>query len=174
MNFQNTRSGSDSEDTSLVPWWSTMLAVAAFVGWQVVTFKIFIPNNPHPRPIAFVLFWSVMVGLFMAFYMLMIGYVNRDARRRGMSPSFWTAIMIFLLASGIGFIVYFLLREPLVLNCPKCEEKVDEEFNFCPRCHYQLNPTCDVCKHGVRLGDIYCAHCGNALEMAALDIVRAR
>jgi len=83
-----------------------------------------------PKPIAFVLFWSVMVGLFMAFYMLMIGYVNRDARRRGMSPAFWTVIMIFLLASGIGFIVYFLLREPLVLNCPKCDEKVDDNFQF--------------------------------------------
>jgi hypothetical protein len=169
-----TSQAAEQDATRLVPWWSVVLAVAAFVGWQFITFKIFVPGNPHPRPLPLVIFWSVMVGLFFAFYMLMIGYVNADSRRRGMSPTFWTLIMIFLLASGIGFIVYFLLRQPLVMSCPKCNEHVDEDFNFCPRCNYQLNPTCSACKHGVRPADTFCAHCGNALEMATLDIVRAR
>jgi hypothetical protein len=172
MAYRNTNP--ENDETRLVPWWSMLLAVCAFVGWQVITFKIIIPSSDHPKPLAFVLFWSVMVGLFFAFYMLMIGYVNADAKRRGMSATFWTLIMVFLLVSGIGFIVYFLLRQPLIQNCPKCSEKVEEDFNFCPRCHFQLHSTCDACKHSVRPGDSYCAHCGNPLELATLDIVRAR
>ena len=166
--------GTFAEDTRLVPWWSIVLAIAVFIAWQVITFKILLPLDPHPKPLPFVTFWSIFIGIFFAFYMLMIGYVNTDARRRGMSPAFWTIIMLFLLASGIGFIVYFLLRQPLVQNCPKCMEKLESDFNFCSRCHYQLNPTCLHCQHGVRLGDIYCGHCGKPLEIATLDIVRAR
>jgi predicted amidophosphoribosyltransferase len=107
-----------------------------------------------------------MVGFFFAFYMLMIGYVNRDSRRRGMNPTLWTLMMVLLLASGIGFIVYFLLRQPLVVSCPKCAGRVDTDFNYCPKCHFQLKPLCPGCKHAVRIGDAYCAHCGHGLEMA--------
>ena len=166
--------GDYKDDTRLVPWWSVVLAVAVFAFWQVITFRVLVPLDPHPKPLPFVIFWSVFIGIFFAFYMLMIGYVNTDARRRGMSPTFWTIIMLFLLASGIGFIVYFLLRQPLVQSCPKCMETVEPDFNYCSRWHYQLNPTCGTCRHGVRLGDIYCGHCGGVLEPAALDIVRAR
>src|SRR3954451_1451527 len=170
MPYRSTNS--ENDETSLVPWWSMLLAVCAFVGWQVITFRIIVPSSNHPKPFAFVLFWSVMVGLFFAFYMLMIGYVNADAKRRGMNPTFWTLIMIFLLASGIGFIVYFLLRQPLVQNCPKCMARVESEFNFCPRCHFELNAMCGECHHAVRACDIYCAHCGSVVE--APSLVRAR
>jgi hypothetical protein len=169
---QNAGTPAYKDDTRLVPWWSVMLAIGAFVGWQFVTFRILVPLDPRPKPFPLMLFWSIFIGVFFAFYMLMIGYVNRDAKRRGMSPTFWTIIMLFLLASGIGFIVYFLLRQPLVQNCPKCMERVESDFNFCPRCHFELNAMCGECHHAVRAGDIYCAHCGSVVE--APSLVRAR
>ncbi|MEO5936434.1 MAG: zinc ribbon domain-containing protein, partial [Terriglobales bacterium] len=68
------------------------------------------------------------------------------------------------MVSGIGFIVYFLLRQPVVLNCPTCTEKVESNFNFCPKCHFQLSPMCPECRHAVRAGDNFCAHCGHSQE----------
>lgn len=154
------------EDTKLIPWWSVLLAVLAFLGWQALVHMVFVPNDPKPKPMAFVVVWGIMVGLFFAFYMIMVGYVNQDARRRGMSASLWTAIMLLLLVSGIGFIVYFLVRQPIVVKCPRCRERVEADFNFCPKCDQQLHPTCQVCKKAVRPGDTFCAHCGGALAAA--------
>jgi hypothetical protein len=153
-----------NEESRLIPWWSVICAVAAFVGWQALVHLVLVPRDPNPKPLPLVIFWGVMVGFFFSFYMLMIGYVNRDAKRRGMNSALWTLIMVLLLASGIGFIVYFLLRQPVVLSCPKCSEKVESSFNFCPKCHFQLNPMCPECRHAVRPADNYCAHCGHSQE----------
>lgn len=158
-----------NEETRLIPWWSVLLAVAAFVCWQVLVHQVMVPLDPRPKPLPLVIFWGVMVGLFFGFYMLMIGYVNRDAKRRGMNAGLWTLIMVLLLVSGIGFIVYFLLRQPVVLGCPKCAERVESNFNFCPKCHFQLNPTCLECRHAVRVGDNFCAHCGHGQESAITE-----
>ncbi|HUS19964.1 MAG TPA: zinc ribbon domain-containing protein [Terriglobales bacterium] len=155
---------SSSEESRLIPWWSVILAIAAFVCWQALVHLVLVPRDPNPKPLPLVIFWGVMVGFFFSFYMLMIGYVNRDAKRRGMNSALWTLIMVLLLASGIGFIVYFLLRQPIVLNCPKCSEQVESSFNFCPKCHFQLNPMCPECRHAVRAADTYCAHCGHSQE----------
>jgi hypothetical protein len=153
-----------NEESRLIPWWSVILAIAAFVGWQALVHLVMVPRDPNPKPLPLVIFWGVMVGFFFAFYMLMIGYVNRDAQRRGMNSALWTLIMVLLLASGIGFIVYFLLRQPVVLNCPQCAERVESAYNFCPKCHFQLNPICTECRHAVRPGDNYCARCGQSQE----------
>ena len=154
----------NNEDTRLVPWWSVLLAVGAFAGWQYIVHFVLVPLDPKPKPLPLVIFWGVMVGFFFAFYMLMIGYVNRDAKRRGMNAGLWTLVMVLLMASGIGFIVYFLLRQPVVLSCPKCAERVEANYNFCPKCDYQLNPTCPECRHAVRASDNFCAHCGHSQE----------
>jgi len=153
-----------NEDTRLVPWWSVILALCAFVAWQALVHMVLVPLDPRPKPLPLVIFWGVMVGFFFAFYMLMIGYVNRDSKRRGMNSGLWTLIMVLLMASGIGFIVYFLLRQPVVLSCPKCAERIEAGYNFCPQCHFQLNPTCPECRHTVREGDNFCAHCGHSQE----------
>lgn len=158
-----------NEESRMIPWWSIVLAVAAFVCWQVLVHKVMVPLDPRPKPLPLVIFWGVMVGLFFSFYMLMIGYVNRDAKRRGMSSGLWTLIMVLLMVSGIGFIVYFLLRQPVVLNCPKCAEKVESNFNFCPKCHFQLSPMCPECRHAVRAGDNFCAHCGHSQESVTTE-----
>jgi len=153
-----------NEESRMIPWWSVVLAIAAFVCWQWLVHGILVPLDPRPKPLPLVIFWGVMVGLFFGFYMLMIGYVNRDAKRRGMNAGLWTLIMVLLLASGIGFIVYFLLRQPIILSCPQCAEKVENGYNFCPKCHFQLNPVCPECRHAVRAGDNYCAYCGHSQE----------
>ena len=78
-------------------------------------------------------------GLFAAAYVLLAGYVYADASRRGMPAIAWTALTV-LVPNAIGFVLYFLLRKPIVHPCPNCGCGVAQDAAFCSRCgQSQLN-----------------------------------
>ncbi|HVX65886.1 MAG TPA: zinc ribbon domain-containing protein [Bryobacteraceae bacterium] len=108
------------------------------------------------------------IAIPVACVLFLIGYVYRDARRREMNALLWTLLVIVLLPAylGTGFIIYFLLRDPLPYHCPRCGAIVSARFNYCPRCKYNLQPTCPQCKREVGDADLYCPHCGNDLRPA--------
>jgi hypothetical protein len=107
-----------------------------------------------------------MVSLTMAILIFLIAYVNRDALRRGMSAGLWTILVIILLPAWgfIGFIIYFLMREPLPYPCPACGNSVGARFNFCPNCKCNLQPSCPQCKREIAETDKFCPFCGNDLK----------
>ena len=109
-----------------------------------------------------------VISLFMATFIFLIGYVNRDAKRRGMNSALWTLLVIILFPSSIviGFLIYFLMREPLPYTCPQCGKTVGARFNFCPNCKCNLHPSCPNCKREVAETDKYCPYC--AQELAAV------
>jgi hypothetical protein len=76
---------------------------------------------------------GVLAGIFLAGFVLLSGYIYADASRRGMSPLPWT-LLGFLVPNGIGFVLYFLLRKPLVHACPRCRGGVAVSAAFCPAC----------------------------------------
>jgi RNA polymerase subunit RPABC4/transcription elongation factor Spt4 len=100
-------------------------------------------------------------AFFLSFLTLMMGYVNVDARRRGMNRLLWTLLVIFI-PNAIGFILYFLLRSPIRLDCPKCGAIVNPQTNYCPSCRHSFHPTCPECKSSVKPGDTFCANCWGA------------
>jgi Double zinc ribbon/Phospholipase_D-nuclease N-terminal len=103
-------------------------------------------------------------------YMLMAGYVSRDAPRRSMSTRMWVVICL-VMPGGIGSVLYFLLRQPVVARCPSCGTSIHTEFHFCPQCAYQVSASCGNCYRGVRITDTYCVYCGHGL---AADNMPAR
>jgi len=111
-------------------------------------------------------------SLTLAVFIFLIAYVNRDAKRRGMNSALWTILVIILLPAWgfIGFVIYFLMREPLPYPCPQCASTVGARFNFCPNCKCNLHPSCTQCKHEVAETDKFCPNCGNDLK-AATDTV---
>jgi double zinc ribbon protein len=110
------------------------------------------------------------VSLFLSAFILMLGYVNRDARRRGMNPALWTLLVLVLSPGyvGIGFIIYFLIREPLPYPCPRCHNLVGPRFNFCPNCKCNLHPSCPNCKMEIAETDKFCPYCATDLKPAEL------
>lgn len=76
---------------------------------------------------------GVVTGAFAAAFVLLVGYVYADARRRGMPPVAWTALVV-LVPNALGFVFYFVLRKPLVHPCPRCHSAVPQDAAFCPRC----------------------------------------
>jgi len=105
------------------------------------------------------------VWFMMSCIVLLIGYVNRDARRRGMNSALWTLLVIILLPAStfIGFLIYFLMREPLPYACPLCSKMVGARFNFCPNCKCNLHPSCPNCKREVVETDKFCPYCAQEL-----------
>ena len=113
-----------------------------------------------PVPVRLII--SILLPLMLAGYTLLIGYVNGDARRRGMRYVMWTLLAIFLF-NGIGIILYFILRDPLLAYCPRCGAGVQPSHAFCPRCGAGVQPACRACHRTVQTGWTNCAWCGNQL-----------
>ena len=153
------------EEVKVIPWWAIGLAVVLFAGMQVLMHAVLFRLETHLAPLAWRIFIGFMAGAAVAVLVLLIGYVNRDARRRGMNVALWTVLVIFV-PNAIGFIIYFLMRQPLRITCPKCGGEADPAFNFCPKCKFNLHPACPQCHHPVQVGDVYCPYCAGALPGA--------
>ena len=109
----------------------------------------------------------VLLGAaFVVCFVLLLSYVNRDAARRGMSPTLWTLICLFV-PNLIGFILYFMLRKSLPTQCPGCGFTVNDSFRFCPRCRYALAPVCASCGQPIRHDYACCPFCGQAVTSSA-------
>ena len=150
-----------SRDFRLVARWAWILAVIGFLSMQFV-FNVVVARQHDAPPAWARILLGLFAGLVLTCYLLLVGYVNRDAGRRGMSRALWTAVCI-LVPNGLGFILYFILRQPMVGNCPQCGHGIQHGFNFCPKCNYKLNPNCPQCQRMVRPGDTYCPYCGTSL-----------
>ena len=104
------------------------------------------------------------VAFFFSVFLFILGYVYRDAKRRGMNPGLWT-LLVLLSASYvfIGLIIYLLVREPLPFTCPQCAATVSARFNFCPTCKYNLHLACAHCQREVANTDKFCPYCAAEL-----------
>ena len=153
-----------SQDIRLIPAWSLALGALAFLLMQYVYWVVLPhshPDRPTTIPFAVRIYFSLSLSAMAAFYMLMIGYVSKDAPRREMSTRLW--IVICLMPGGVGSVLYFLLRQPMVTLCPSCSTRVHTQFHFCPQCAYQLSAACGNCYRDVRMTDLFCVHCGHNL-----------
>ena len=156
-----TKSGLRSE-LKTVPWWAWALGSVAFVCAQWY-FNIALVHHPNSFPA-----WSrpllgLLAGIGGVLYLAFVGYINRDSKRRGMSPVLWTLVAI-LVPNLLGILLYFVLRQPRVISCQRCGNAVQTGFNFCPRCDYKLAPSCPQCQRVVSVNDVYCPYCGTSLR----------
>jgi len=93
-------------DQRMIPIWSIVLAVLGFVAIEYYFWIVAPGQRHHPPPalglrIYFNLSWGVMTAL----YFLMVGYISKDAPRRGMTTRFWMLIC-FVIPAGIGAVLW--------------------------------------------------------------------
>jgi hypothetical protein len=152
-----------NDDQRMIPVWSIVVASISFVLVEYY-FWIIAPGQRHhaPPPIGFRIYFNLSWGVVVALYFLMVGYISKDAPRRGMSVRFWM-LVCFVMPGGIGAVIYFLLRQPEMTRCPACSTHVQSDFHFCPQCNYQLTANCGNCFRSVRGTDQFCTRCGHEL-----------
>ena len=152
-----------AEEFRIIPRWIKGLAIALFVIGQVVALLV---HFFKPEELAKAMGAAGAIALAASFLLFFFSYINRDAERRGMNSTLWTLIALFV-PYLIGAVIYFLVREPLPYNCPKCHASVSARFNFCPNCKYNLHPACPECHRAIQAGDRYCPFCAKELAGVA-------
>jgi hypothetical protein len=158
----NARELGDGDSLKMIPLWSIILSIVVFAGWQY--FMNHSARPPRHPPTAWQqvthLAFVFMSGTALASYVLLVGYVSRDVKRRNMPAALWMLIVL-LMPGGIGAVVYFLLRQPIMMRCPHCTTELAASVHFCPQCQFQVAPVCGQCFRGVQITDVYCAQCGH-------------
>jgi hypothetical protein len=132
-----------SSGFDLIPAGAKAVAALAFLAAVAFSFWIF---DDH-KAIGLGTAMGVAAGAITAAFILLTGYVYADAARRGMPPIPWTALVL-LVPNGVGFVVYFLLRKPLVHPCSNCGCGVAQGAAFCSGCgHSQVNVGAATCRN---------------------------
>lgn len=147
--------------------WLLAIAIGTLVNLSGVKGQTFPPDLAgHPVFASLALAGIItLVSAITAIWLMALGYVYRDARRRGMNGGLWMLLCMLLSWPffAIGFILYFQVREPLPFPCPRCGTMVGARFNFCPNCKCNLHPTCPNCKREVAETDKFCPYCAQDL-----------
>ena len=76
---------------------------------------------------------ALAVGMVIASWLLCLGFVFADARRRGMRAAGWTLVAM-LMPNLLGFLLYFVMRRPLAAPCVSCSREIPVDQPFCSWC----------------------------------------
>lgn len=155
------------DEMELVPRPAFAIAVCVWLAFFLLMMLVPFGIDPEGRhmPLAAKLAISVFPGLPLFFLTLLVGYVYADAKRRGMRYVLWTWLAA-LIPNAIGIILFFVLRDPLLVNCAHCGAQVRTGFAFCPKCGGALSQACPQCRRAVEPGWKHCVHCGASLGAA--------
>ena len=151
------------EEIRLIPKTMVLVAALVFAGTLALFFLLIFKHDPHPPVFPIQVSVALIAGSAMAFFALLVGYVNRDAKRRGMNHVLWTVLVLFI-PNAIGYIIYFVVRQPITGACPQCSATVNPAYNFCPKCKFNLHPACPQCHRTIDLTATYCPYCSAELK----------
>jgi hypothetical protein len=111
----------------------SLAVIGAVVGY-CASWTHHVPGGFVPAVgIAIGLVGGLVFGAFFAAWLLCLGYVYADAKRRAMRAVLWTLIAA-LFPHLFGFLLYFALRQPMTPRCTKCGQPVTLDQRFCSWC----------------------------------------
>ena len=151
------------EEIRLIPNVMVGVAVLVFLAMEALLICVAFRHDPHAPPMAVQVLIATLAGTLLGIVMLLVGYVNRDAKRRGMNYVLWTVLVLFI-PNAIGYIIYFVVRQPIVGKCPQCGTTTKPTFNFCPKCKFNLHPACPQCHRAIEVGATFCPYCSAELK----------
>jgi hypothetical protein len=155
------------EELRVIPPLTWPIAVVVYLCSATLLFEFALPGdvNTGKWPVEGRFLFAYGIFLLLFLYVLVVGYICGDSKRRGMNCVLWTLIAI-LVPNTIGIILYFVLRDPVPRPCPSCATPVKSGV-FCPHCGTALQATCPSCRRGVEPAWTHCPHCGSKLSSPA-------
>jgi len=152
------------EEVRVIPRTAWVIGIILYLIAATLVCFVAMPTDPATSrwPLSGRIASAYGFSLVLLPWVLLIGYVYADAKRRGMRYVLWTWLVI-LVPNAIGMILYFVLRDPLPRPCPHCATLARPSFVFCPVCGTAMQPTCPNCGRGVEPGWSNCPHCGGKL-----------
>jgi hypothetical protein len=121
---------------SIVPktvqlWASVLVACAVLIG-LVVGYKA-ADQGDVLRTMSLDGSAALVLGSALAIWLLCLGFVFADARRRDMRSVLWVLVAA-LFPHLLGFLLYFVLRQPIAAICTHCGRTVSAHQRFCSWC----------------------------------------
>jgi hypothetical protein len=77
--------------------------------------------------------FGLLAALLVSTWVVCIGFVYADSRRRGMPPVLWTLVAACV-PNLLGFLLYFACRKPIAQPCPHCGQANVPGQRFCSWC----------------------------------------
>jgi hypothetical protein len=112
-------------------WAVAVVAVAVLIGFSVGGYAF--AHGEGLRPMFVYAAAALAVGMVIATWLLCLGFVFADARRRGMRAAGWTLVAM-LMPNLLGFLLYFVMRRPLAAPCVRCSREISLDQPFCSWC----------------------------------------
>jgi hypothetical protein len=111
-------------------WVAAALAACAVVAGAAVSLMNVMQHHPSTLvPLAA----GVAAAALAPIWILCLGFVYADARRRGMPAWLWTLVAAFI-PNLLGFLLYFACRRPVATPCPHCGQPNAPAQRFCSWC----------------------------------------
>jgi hypothetical protein len=108
-----------------------IVAAAVLIGLVVGCYAL--AHGEGLRPIFVYTGAALTTGLVIATWLLCLGFVFADSRRRGMRAPGWTLVAM-LMPNLLGFLLYFVMRRPLAAPCVSCSREIPLDQPFCSWC----------------------------------------
>jgi hypothetical protein len=156
------------QESALVPTAARWIAALVFLVFGGLMASIFIlpllvEHQYHGLLFVIPVFLMSLIGaVALAVFVLLVGYVFADSRRRGMNSVLWTLFAIFV-PSGVGIILYFILRDPIPVPCPSCGTPARKAHAYCASCGTAVRASCPQCRQPIEAGWRNCVRCGAPL-----------
>jgi double zinc ribbon protein len=153
------------QEWALVPAGARWVAVFVFLmmaGFMASLFLLPLIVEHEYKGLLFVFpifLMSTIGAVALALFVLLVGYIYADARRRGMNCVLWTLLAIFI-PSGVGIILYFILRDPIPVPCPSCGTPARKGHAYCACCGTAVREACPQCRQPIEAGWRNCVRCG--------------
>jgi hypothetical protein len=112
-------------------WAVAIVTAAVLIGLAVGCYAA--ANGEGLRPMFLYASAALATGTVIATWLLCLGFVFADARRRGMRAAGWTLVAM-LMPNLLGFLLYFVMRRPLAAPCVSCSRAIPVDQPFCSWC----------------------------------------
>ena len=133
---------------------------------------------------------AVVVGAyFAALWLAAVVWTGRDIRLRSDDATTQLVAVLIVLAFNFpGWVLYRVLRPThtleqryeqdleertllhdlrAMMSCPRCDERIEDDFLACPRCAAQLRRPCAACERPLDAGWVACPWCTQLVEQIA-------
>ncbi len=127
--------------------------------------------------------FSLITRLFLlfliVFWISLVYWTYRDAKRRGALAIYWAAVVLFFGVFGLG--IYLIVRPPEFLEdmrereleiraqeatlgqtdlmCSSCFKPIELDFLVCPSCLKKLKESCPRCGRALKISWTVCPYC---------------
>lgn len=150
----------DEESFYLSSFQSKKLYMISLLGKSANGTKAYVISDPKPVRFGIVSLKaaaSVIMLLFMIYWIIIALWVFQDARKSKLNAPVWGIVALFTNLAGA---LVYLIYKNINCVCSFCGAVLPRGSVFCSACGKKIGTLCPKCGHSLKQTDKYCPKCG--------------